>query len=633
MPDGAPGNPPPNPDDPVLKQLNFDQIAQLVNEVSPDVFYQRAEAFDRAAARLQDAVEQIRRQLNIVREAWTGGGADDFDALAKEVTGRVSGVVQVMRSPGYGVVLRAAGDTLAAHQRRMRDLQGQKTEQESKPPAPGAPPPEETARVHNDSARQVLLDLRTAYWDVGNQLPVLSYKDTRIGTDANGNGRGNGNGNGNGQGNHDRPLVTDIGLITPGGVGGGHPHDGRGNPVHVKSSRPERHDNDSVVRPDTPWRTAGPEQQPVDTRPLRGTNPVITQPVPGPWHTFPVGGPVTGRPAPQGPDRERDDEGREFLPPVLGKPERGQKHCPPDKEHRPDKKKRTDRSKVETTEHVTHPVVSKPDFVSPESEPVGTGPETDKPGKVVPTSIDSPKGAPIPVKTVPVEVPKVVTSTGDPVSVTNPPAPVASQPAPVTTQPAPVTAQQAPVGVPLAPVTGQTPPVHTKAVQVTGMDGQVPPPTTQHASFGVGGGGAAAGSASGTFKPEDRGMFTPGSGETGSFQGLDPSAVPPPHAPAPKPGHGPADPMTSQSGGMPMSPMMMGGMAGMGGQGGQQNSRMAAMPAEPRPDAWPLGGGSSGTLGRREPEQNEPRELADGEAQAKLTEKFAELDRLLERGK
>ncbi|MFE0022040.1 hypothetical protein [Amycolatopsis sp. NPDC059021] len=629
MPDGAPGNPPPNPDDPVLKQLNFDQIAQLVNEVSPDVFYQRAEAFDRAAARLQDAVEQIRRQLNIVREAWTGGGAEDFDALAKEVTGRVSGVVQVMRSPGYGVVLRAAGDTLAAHQRRMRDLQGQKTEQESKPPAPGAPPPEETARVHNDSAKQVLLDLRTAYWDVGNQLPVLSYKDTRIGTDANGNatGKGGGDGQGTGPGSHHRPLVTDVALIAPGGVGGGHPHDGRGGPVQVKSHRPGEQDYDPA-RVDKPWRTAGPEQQPVDTRPLQGTNPVFTQPAPGPWHTFPVGapGPVAGRSAPQGPNRERDHERDVFAPPVLGKPERDQKHCPP-KEHRPDKKKRTNEPEKIITEHVTHPVVSKPDFDAPENSPVDTDPVPRKKTDVVPTSIDSPKGTPAPVKTVPVEVSKVVTSTGDPVSVTTPPAPVISQPAPVATQPAPVS-------VPLAPATGQAPPsVHTKAVQVTGMDGQVPPPATQHASFGVGGGGASGGSASGTFKPEDRGMFTPGSGETGSFQGLDPSAVPPPHAPAPKPGHSPVDPMTSQSGGMPMSPMMMGGMAGMGGQGGQQNSRMAAMPAEPRPDAWPPGGGASGTLGRREPEQHETRELADGEAQAQLTEKFAELDRLLERGK
>src|SRR3954454_12989558 len=164
MADNAPANPPPVPDDPMLAQLTFEQFAQLVNEVSPEVFYQRAEAFDRASARLQDAVEQIRRELNIVRGAWTGGGADDFDALAKEVTGGVTSALQTMNSPGYGAVLRAAGDTLAAHQRRMRDLQGQKTEEDSKPPAPGAPPPEETARAHHDSAKQVLLDLRTAYW-------------------------------------------------------------------------------------------------------------------------------------------------------------------------------------------------------------------------------------------------------------------------------------------------------------------------------------------------------------------------------------------------------------------------------------------------------------------------------------
>ncbi|GAA4531758.1 WXG100 family type VII secretion target [Amycolatopsis samaneae] len=617
MADGAPGNPPPVPDDPVLKQLTFEQLAQLVNEVSPEVFYQRAEAFERASARLQDAVEQVRRQLNIVRGAWTGGGADDFDALAKEVTGKVTGALQTMNTPGYGSVLRAAGDTLAAHQRRMRDLQGRKTEDDSKPPAPGAPSPEQNARVHGDSARQILLDLRTAYWDVGNQLPALSYKDTRIGGgngspsgqgDPNGQGNGHGgNGNNGGHGGNDLPLVTNALLLSPGGPfgrshDGGGGRDGQGGQdgvVHWKSHRPERHTDGFVTHVQQPWRTAGPEQGPAEA-----LKPIITQPGQVPF-VMPLG----GGPGPAMPDSEQP----EFLPPVLGKPDPGQRHGRPEKEHRPDKKKAKHEKKPATVKAKRiekDPVVQK---ITDGPAGTETHPVEIKKTDHVQTTTDSPKGAPpVPVRTVPVEETKVVTSTGEPVTVT-------TQPPPVTTQP--------------PPVTGHVPsPGQVKSVQFNATDGQQAPPVTQSASFGAGGGGGS-GSASGAFKPEDRGMFTPGSGDTSTFQGLDASAAPAAHAPASKPGHNPADPMTSQPGGMPMSPMMMGGMAGMGGQGGQQNSRMAAMPAEPRPDAWPSGSSASGTLGRREQNQHESTEFAEGEAKAKLAEKFAELDRLTERGK
>jgi hypothetical protein len=85
---------------------------------------------------------------------------------------------------------------------------------------------------------------------------------------------------------------------------------------------------------------------------------------------------------------------------------------------------------------------------------------------------------------------------------------------------------------------------------------------------------------------------------------------------------------------MPMG--MMGGMGGMGGS--QQNGRMAAMPNEARPEVWDPATGAPVAVGRREPapqEEEKPGEkkLSQADIQAALAEKFAELDRLTERGK
>jgi len=83
-----------------------------------------------------------------------------------------------------------------------------------------------------------------------------------------------------------------------------------------------------------------------------------------------------------------------------------------------------------------------------------------------------------------------------------------------------------------------------------------------------------------------------------------------------------------------MSPMMMGGM---GGSMSQQNGRMSAVPNEPRPEVWDPSSGAPIALGRRaapEPAQEaRDQELSQEDVQAQLAEKFAELDRLLERGK
>lgn len=179
MADGSPGNPQPLPTEPWLEGLTFEQIEQIVTEVSPDAFYQRASAFDQAGARMQDVLDRIRHEMNALREVWGGASSDDFDALVREVTGKAGGMLQFLRDPGYGTTLRDVGDRLADHQRRLRDLAGQKAQQESGPPAPGAPPPEVSTQANNDSAKQILRDLRTAYWDIGNALPGFPYDGGR----------------------------------------------------------------------------------------------------------------------------------------------------------------------------------------------------------------------------------------------------------------------------------------------------------------------------------------------------------------------------------------------------------------------------------------------------------------------
>ncbi|MDT8912075.1 WXG100 family type VII secretion target [Amycolatopsis sp. PS_44_ISF1] len=578
MTDPAAGNPAPLPDDPMVRLLNFDQLAQLVNEVSPDVFHQRADAFERAAARLRDAVGQLRRQLNIVRDAWTGDGADDFDALAREVTGRVTGTVQTMSIPGYGAVLRAAGDALAAHQRRMRDLQGRKTEDEGKPSAPGAPAPEQTAVVHHDSAQQILLDLRTAYWDIGNQLPVLSEQDTRI----DGTGSGQGAGTSDGSAYYDRPLITNASLLAAGGDLSDRGYGDGGYQAHRNSPGPKQYES-AAPSSARPWRAGDPAQEP--GQPLY---PLVSQ-AEQPGHIAFGSSPASAR---SGAPLDEGEYG--FAPSVLGRPSR-EEHFLSEADHRPGEKRRKREEKTET-------VRGGPIGASPAEETTANGAESPE-GKtpaVVRTAIDSPAA---PAGAVPGAEHKFATSAGEPV-------------------PTAATSSRS-----LAQTTGQTP-LPDNAVQFSDAGGEQPPSGTHAASFGAGGGGAA----SGAFKPEDRGMFTPGSGGTGAFQGLDPSGAAAAHVP--KPGPSPADPVNGQSGGMPM-PMMGGmgmGMAGAGGHGGQQNSRMAAMPVESRPDAWPLGSGSPGTLGRREQEHRETAEPIVPELPAAHADKLAELDRLLGRG-
>ncbi|TVT62510.1 hypothetical protein FNH05_01075, partial [Amycolatopsis rhizosphaerae] len=58
--------------DPELEKLTSDQIAQLINELPPELFYQQARLFDAAAARMETVLGDFRRESRQMHEYWGG---------------------------------------------------------------------------------------------------------------------------------------------------------------------------------------------------------------------------------------------------------------------------------------------------------------------------------------------------------------------------------------------------------------------------------------------------------------------------------------------------------------------------------------------------------------------------------
>ena len=142
--------PPPLPVvDPGLASLTYDQLAQLVTGVSPDVFYLRANAFDQAMARLEQVQDDLVRETRNMGEAWQGRIAESFDGTVGKVSGFITKLLQATASPGDGAALRRAGDALTQAQRRLTDVQARGQTGDTK------------------AALQIVQDLSTAYEEVG----------------------------------------------------------------------------------------------------------------------------------------------------------------------------------------------------------------------------------------------------------------------------------------------------------------------------------------------------------------------------------------------------------------------------------------------------------------------------------
>jgi uncharacterized protein YukE len=667
MPDGSPPNPQPNPNDPWLEGLTFEQIAQLVTEINPDVFYQRAAAFEQAGTRFQDVLDLVRHEMNFVREAWTGKASEDFDAVVRELTGKIGNVLQFLHSPGYGAILRDAGDRLADHQQRFRDLQGQKAAQEATPPAPGAPSPEETAKVNDDSAKQILRDLRTAYWDIGNALAPLPYKppgvtaDTTTTTTTNqGNGNGNGQGNGDGQHGQGNPGTDNFGptllgptaltrkaTAHPGDSGGGEPFlfsgqnrnvlgrvdpggqglgvPGRPGPVFA-SNQPQ--DGTGVL---------GQAREMVDAQgPFTGSEPGVALPgaVPG----------VLGRSASRsGACAPAGKGARAAAKETVGKETVGKETVT--KETAGKEKGRRERQVLEEVA---------PETLAAETngEPAEVTAESAERHRVIKTAADAPAETTEQVHKL---VAQVATTSGQPAETHSLVTPKERHEvaAAVTAAGTTVPGTPATPGTPLVPAAHATPAVHgTPAVHATPAAHATPAVHAtaaglRHAletdapgkplTFSVGSGGAGGVHQVLDLEPKSRGMFAPGTTTPDGLVGQTTAETISGAAAPAASGRGvTADPYASGHmgmGGMPMG-MMMGGMGGLGGN--QQNGRMAAMPNEPRPEVWDPSTGAPTAVGRREPEPEEEKpgeKLSQADIQAALAEKFAELDRLTERGK
>lgn len=566
--------------DPVLETMTFDQLAQLIDEVSPDAFYQRAAAFDQAAARLQDVLDRIRRQLRLVQESWSSKSAEDFDAVAREVVGQATNVLQAVQNPGYGALLRRAGDALAGHQQRLRDLRGLKTQQEAAPPAPGVPTPEATAQLNDQSARQILDDLRTAYQDIAfsiaplpetirgpagsggsspavfstpNRSPVPAGADARLAGDV---------------GPVPEVLISDTGVLlaAPGavaavpGVLSPSPSENRGGPVLG------RREPVNDVAP------AGPE-------PLCGTE------------AFPS---VLGydRTVPASPADSATPTSVVVAPTVLGREmsafrlrekdaKTGGRHRKPAEADAREKEKRQGERPVQqkakhTADHV------------PDREP-------DKRPETVSAESGPPAGQPA-----------------------TPPAPTAD----LSTVEG-LHAEAAAGELPVPATAGFTAaPVLRSPIEHAGTAVPVHGDSAVHATFV-----AAA--------PATHGMSVPGTGHGGAPDQPSVAALAeaPGSADATVPGAAPAPPTPNRPaeqagqatpgyGGYPMSPMMT---SGFQGQQSQQNGRIPNMPAGPKPELWDSAQGAPGTLGKAEPMPPDPAGQADADP-------VSELDRLLERG-
>jgi uncharacterized protein YukE len=615
MPDGSPPNPQPNPSDPWLEGLTFEQISQLVNEINPDVFYQRASAFDQSGARFQDVLDLVRHEMNFVREAWTGKASEDFDAVVRELTGKIGNVLQFLQSPGYGAILRDAGDRLADHQQRFRDLQGQKAAQEATPPAPGAPSPEETAKVNNDSAKQILRDLRTAYWDIGNALAPLPYKPPGVVADTSTTNPNNQNSNNNGQGNGEHgpgnpgdnynnnnfgptglfgpTALTKTATAHPGDSGGGQPFLFSGQNRNVLGRVDPGEQGLGAPGMPGPVFAAGQSQ---DSSGVLGQAREMAD-AQGPFTGGVPGGPLMGA----------------VTPGVLGRSAGKSGGCEPGVTARTTGKEKDRKERKPVEELVQEPETLAAE-VLPDEQPETVSAETiDSATKreAIKTAVEAP-AVPETEKAHEIAAQVAVATSGQP-------AVVHSLVTPQGTHE--VAAAVTAAGTPAAP------------------DAHVVAANLQHAletdasgkPFSLASGGVHQAL---NLEPQSRGMFAPGTTTPDGLVSQVPAETVNGATTSGQSARGvAADPLSSQHmGGMPMG-MMMGGM---GGGMNQQNGRMAAMANEPRPEVWDPLTGSATAVGRREPEPEEEKggeKLSQADIQAALAEKFAELDRLTERGK
>ena len=136
--------------------MTLDQAWALVERDDPQDWYLQAAAFDRAHSAFVEIEAGFAKHARAVTEVWQGSVAAGYSAWIENMTSLLD---TLSHGSSYGNLLRQAGDALALGQRRLHDLQLQRTQQ------PGA----DGASI-DAQARQALSDLATVYEQVGRGM-------------------------------------------------------------------------------------------------------------------------------------------------------------------------------------------------------------------------------------------------------------------------------------------------------------------------------------------------------------------------------------------------------------------------------------------------------------------------------
>jgi hypothetical protein len=144
----------------------LDTVERQVLSVRPEAFYHQAASFDAVARAFGDIGDRFRAALRQLEEAWIPYRADAPPPVVSLRSTVAIEVLDELRAPEFGVLLRAAGDSLATAQARLRDLRAQRAADQ----AAGA----SSGTAYDGLARLVLERVSTDFVDVGHGLLRLT---------------------------------------------------------------------------------------------------------------------------------------------------------------------------------------------------------------------------------------------------------------------------------------------------------------------------------------------------------------------------------------------------------------------------------------------------------------------------
>lgn len=540
--------PPPVVSDVELANLTYEQLAALINEGNPNDFYLEASAFDEASGRLRQLLDDFLRESRQLQTFVNGELLTAIEEVTQRHAGRINSVLEPMLHPGYAQGLRHAGDALATGQQRLRDMQMQNAQQD-----PAVPPPPEQPEQQRQQAVRILLDISTAYRDIGGTFGPLP--DTVN------------NGNVNNANNLNLNNGTNNGNELGGDPDGTNGHGPGGNPVFVAG----RYRQDPTFSP-THDNSAGGAEPPA----AKSTGPevFVSGGAPGVF----AGAQVAGGAAVSALGRPVGGFGGNVLSEATSEPQ-------------------VEPCQTESVEAA--PVVLSAGVLA--SGVLG------RPGARVNVAGASRKEASRKESTTEAEEQEVLAALkeGERPETISAAVPAARDAPAVAAVPTVSAAVPAIPAVPAMPATASAGSAHGASVSIPAFDVRAdfgettaepvdPKERGMHvpASAGAGLGGGLSTELS--------------SAQSGVYPMIGPGSLAPPASASPAAGTA----ASGQGMGPMMPPMMMGGMGGMRGGGGEDSSRFADVPVTPDAEVWDPLRATGAVLGRPEqtPEPSEPSE-------------------------